>query len=95
MEEEKLPQTEGKEQPLKFSLWFYIALAVCILVFVIVSAATGEVCYWAAALGFAVFVAEFIRLFIKSGRAMILIVAIVSALASALLITLFIMRLCA
>lgn len=74
-------------------MWFYIAIAVCLLVFVIVSSVTGKVCYSVAALGFAVFVAEFIRLFIKSKRAMILVVAIVSAAASALLLALWIMRL--
>lgn len=94
MEEEKLSQIEEKETTLKLSLWFYIAIAVCVFVFVIVSAVTGKVCYPAAALGFAVFVAEFIRLFIKSKSAMILVVAIVSAAASVLLIALWIMRLC-
>lgn len=95
MEEEKLSQVEEKQINLKFSLWFCIAIAICALVFVIVSAVTGEVCYSAAALGFALLFAEFLRLFIKSKRTLLLIVAIVCAAASALLITLWIIGLCA
>lgn len=96
MEEEKIPQTkyEDKEVKLKFSLWFYIALAFCVIIFVIVSAVTKKVCYWAGAIGFAVFFAEFLRLFIKSKRALLLVVACVCALSFALLATLWIMRLC-
>ena len=95
MEEENTPEIKesAKETNLKFSLWFYIAITFCALVFIIVSAVTGKVSYWAAALGFGVFVAEFIRLFIKSKRILILVVAIVCAAATALLFTLWIMRL--
>ena len=96
MEEEKTPRTEesGKDNNLKFSLWFYIAFALCTVVFVIVSAVTGEVCYWAAALGFAAFFAQFLLLSIKSKRALLIAVTSISGAAFALLFTLWIMKLC-
>lgn len=93
--EEKSVQTEEneKEPNLKFALWFYIAIAFCALIFVIVSAVTKNVCYWAAAIGFAVLSAEFLRLFIKSKKVLLIVVAAVSFLAFALMITLWIMGL--
>ena len=94
--EDKIRKTEetGKETDLKFALWFYIAFALCVLVFVIVSSVTKTVCYWAAASGFAVIGAEFIRLFIKSKAVLLIVVAILSILAFALMLTLWIMGLC-
>lgn len=96
MEEEIKPQIEenAKESGLKFSLWFYVAIAVCMIVFVIVSAVTAKVCYWAAAIGFSLFFAEFLRLFLKCRRALFIVVMAVSAAAVALMLTLWIMRLC-
>lgn len=96
MEEEKIPQTKEQEREinLKFSFWFYIALTLCIIVFVIVSAVTLKVCYWAAALGFAALFAEFLRISIKTKRVFLIVVTAVSAAAFALLFTLWIMRLC-
>ena len=96
MEEENTPQIEenAQETGLKFSLWFYIAIALCLIVFVIVSAVTLKVCYLAAAIGFAVLCAEFLRLYLKSKRAVLIVVACVSAAAFALLFTLWVMRLC-
>ena len=93
MEEEKIPQTQesDKEISLKFSLWFYIALALSILVFVVVSAVTKEVCYWAAAIGFAVLFAQFLLLSIKSKSALLISVTAISAAAFALMLTLWIM----
>lgn len=95
-EEKKTPQTEnnGSQPKLKFSLWFYITLAVCAIIFVIISAVTAKVCYWAAALAFAVLFAEFLRLFLKSKHVFLIIVAAVSAAAFALTFSLWIMALC-
>lgn len=93
MEDENIPQTEesNKQINLKFSLWFCIALIICAIVFVIVSAVTQNVCYWAAAAGFAVLFAEFLRLFIKTKSVLLIVVAAVSFAAFALLFTLWIM----
>lgn len=96
MEEEKIPQTkeQGRDINLKFSFWFYIAIALGILIFVIVSAVTKEVCYWAAALSFATLFAEFLRLSLKIKSVLLIIVAAVSFAAFALMLTLWIMKLC-
>ena len=97
MENENTPETEeiSKETDLKFAMWFYIAFALCVLVFVIVSAVTKDVCYWAAAIGFALIFAQFLLLFIKSKNILLIAVAVVSVLAFALMLTLWIMGLCA
>ena len=94
MEEENTPQIEENRKEMKFSLWFYIAIALCIIVFVIVSAITKKICYLAAAIGFAVLCAELLRLFLKSKRVFLIVVVCVCAAAFALLFALWIMRLC-
>ena len=96
MEEENIPQTQesNNEISLKFSLWFYIALALSIVVFVVVSAVLKEVCYWAAAVGFAVLFAQFLLLSVKSKSALFIAVTSISGAAFALMLTLWIMRLC-
>ncbi len=91
-----MPQIDesGKQTNLKFSLWFYIAIAVSAVVFVIVSAVTASVCYWAAAVGFGVLFAEFLRLSLKSKSVLLIIVTAVCAAACALMLALWIMHLC-
>ena len=96
MDEEKITQTQEDERRIniKFSLWFYLAIALCILIFAVVSAVTLKVCYWAAAAGFAVLFAQFLLLSIKSKSALLISVTCVSGAASVLMLTLWIMRLC-
>ena len=95
MEKENTPQSEenSKVKKLKFSLWFCIAFSVCCIVFIIVSAVTEDVCFWAGALGFGVLCAEFLRLFFKSKNVLLIVVAVVCFLAFALMFTLWIMGL--